>query len=419
MSLPFALRVDALLPVLLGVTLMRFLAMGHYALRQRVYPGFRTLVFAELLGLGSIGAVILRVGTGDMAAIIFISNFLMLAHPVLVHHGFGAYVRVPKLNAVTRRWFVFVLFISLMQFADVLFAPDMRHRVIVFSAALLLVHMSVSVGLLWRARRPLPGLRLVSLSYFVSAMLAGGRCLSALGGYRLSYVQMLQADTFMAAFVLVRILQSVLELYAAFTMNSAMLEDELRLATAQIERMAHTDALTGVLNRRGLDLAGPEALRRACETNLPTSVLMLDLDHFKNVNDTFGHAAGDEVLRTAAGLWARQLRREDVIGRYGGEEFVVVAPRTAEAEGQALAERMRRALAEHRFAVLGGGRMTVSVGVAGGVCGSLDVLVQSADAALYEAKQTGRDRVVIRAPGADGVASGLAMSEDGGAERVR
>ncbi len=399
MPLPLALRVDALLPVLLGVTLVWFLAMGHYALRHRVYPGFRTLVFAEFIGLGVVGTVFLRAGLGDTSTIIFTTNFLLLTQPVLVHRGFGAYARVPRLHTGTKRWMVFAFLVSLFQFCDVAFAPDLTRRVLVFSSALTLLHLRVGFGLLWRAKRPLPGLRLVCASYVVSAGLGGMRLVSALGGYGLSYSQMLRVDTVLAAFVLVRILQSVLELYAAFTMNSSMLEDELKLATAQIEQMAHTDALTGALNRRGLNMAGPEALRRSGEADRPAAVLMLDLDHFKDVNDTHGHAAGDEVLRAAALLWTDQLRRDDVFARYGGEEFVVVAPMTAEAEGVALAERMRSAIARHRFAVLRGSRLTVSVGVSGGVCGSLGQLLKSADAALYEAKQTGRDKVIFHAPG--------------------
>ncbi|OIO04072.1 MAG: hypothetical protein AUJ49_03530 [Desulfovibrionaceae bacterium CG1_02_65_16] len=401
MSFPLSLRVDALLPVLLGVTLTRFLAMGHYALQRKVYPGFKTLVFTELLGLGSLFASILRANIGDTAAIVFTTNFLLLAHATLVYHGFGAYVRAPRLATGTRRWLGFCLVVSLLQACDVIFAPDMSRRVIVYSLAMTVLHLRVGVGLLWRARRPLPGLRLVCFSYFVTAGLGVLRLAYALGGYELTYAEMLRADTLLAAFVLVRILQSVLELYAAFTMNSAMLEDELKLATAQIEHMAHTDSLTGVLNRRGLDLAGPEALRRSCGADAPTAVLMLDLDHFKRVNDTLGHAAGDELLRGVARLWTGQLRREDVFARYGGEEFVVVAPMTAEQEALALAERMRQAAAQAHFPALGGRRITVSVGVTGGRCDSLEALLKSADAALYEAKQTGRDKVCVAAPGVE------------------
>ena len=214
-----SLRVGALLPVLLGITLTRFLAMGHYALQRKVYPGFKTLVFTELLGLGSLAVSILRVGLGDTAAIVFSMNFLLLAHAVLVYHGFGAYVRAPKLNAGTKRWLVLCFVVSLAQVCDAVFAPDMARRVAVFSVMMMILNLRVGAGLLWRARRPLPGLRLVCFSYFVTAGLGALRLLFALKGYELTYGQMLQADTLLAGFVLVRILQSVLELYAAFTMG--------------------------------------------------------------------------------------------------------------------------------------------------------------------------------------------------------
>lgn len=390
-----AMPVNTLLPVLAGVTLMRFLAMGHYALYRKIYPGFRTLVFSELLILAGIGMGLLRLVTGDGPAPVFLLNVLLLAHPVLVYHGFGAYGRVPRLAEGTRLWLLFCLANALLQAADVLIDPDMGRRVAIYSAGALALNLRIAVSLPARSRRLMPCMRLVSATYFVSALLHGLRLVDALGGYELNYPQMLQTDGPLAAFVFVRLLQSVLEMYAVFAMNSFMLEDDLKLATAQIEHLAHTDALTGVANRRGLYLSGPESLARSFAEGKPAAVLMLDLDHFKRVNDSLGHAAGDEILRGVADLCGRSLRREDVFGRYGGEEFAIVAPRTSEREAWTLAERIRVAVGQERFAPLGGGSMTVSVGVACAHSGELDELLRIADEALYEAKQNGRDRVVL------------------------
>jgi predicted signal transduction protein with EAL and GGDEF domain len=153
-----------------------------------------------------------------------------------------------------------------------------------------------------------------------------------LGATGYDYGSMMLSDRLLAAFVFARILQSVLELYVVFSMNSQMLEDDLRQATAQIERMASTDALTGVLNRRGLAAFGADALRRSQRRRRPSSVIMLDLDWFKQVNDTLGHVAAMRCSRPGAvvrplpagGRRVRPLRRG---GIRGGGPVIPARPR--------------------------------------------------------------------------------------------
>jgi diguanylate cyclase (GGDEF)-like protein len=128
------------------------------------------------------------------------------------------------------------------------------------------------------------------------------------------------------------------------------------------------------------------------------SVLMIDIDHFKSVNDTHGHLAGDAVLREAAQVLREALRSVDSVGRYGGEEFIAILPHTAREEAVATADRIRKRMADHRFEV-GGTRVavTVSIGVSGFPSSAIDgpnALVREADRALYEAKELGRNRVV-------------------------
>jgi hypothetical protein len=218
--------VNALIPVLLGVTLVRFLAMGHYALHRKVYPGFKTLVFSELLILGGLGLGLLRLATGDGPIVVFLLNLLLLAHPVLVYQGFGAYGRAPRLAEGTRLWLAICAGYALLQAANVLIAPDMGQRVILYSAGAIILYLRIAVGLPRSSRRVLPGMRLVCAAYFATALLHGLRLANALGGYGMNYAQMMQADGILAAFVLVRVLQSVLEMYAVFAMNSFMLEDD-------------------------------------------------------------------------------------------------------------------------------------------------------------------------------------------------
>jgi diguanylate cyclase (GGDEF)-like protein/PAS domain S-box-containing protein len=162
------------------------------------------------------------------------------------------------------------------------------------------------------------------------------------------------------------------------------------------------DPLTGLYNRRYLEEMLEREIRRAVRSEQSVGVLMLDLDHFKNFNDTYGHDAGDAVLREAGAFLTRSIRAEDTVCRFGGEEFVIVLP-TANAESaRARAERIRSKIRELTVLYQGQslGRITVSIGVselpAHGT--SPAELLAAADAALYRAKRDGRDRVVIADP---------------------
>ncbi len=166
-----------------------------------------------------------------------------------------------------------------------------------------------------------------------------------------------------------------------------------------VERLAAEDPLTGLANRRQFMLAGARLLEAVRRYDRPACLLLADLDHFKEVNDRYGHAAGDAVLQAAAALLSEFRRGADVPARYGGEEFAVLLPETDARGAVALADRLRAALAERRFRVPGAPsvelRITISVGVA--VCTpadeSLDAVLRRADAALYRAKEGGRNRV--------------------------
>jgi diguanylate cyclase (GGDEF)-like protein len=158
-----------------------------------------------------------------------------------------------------------------------------------------------------------------------------------------------------------------------------------------LERQAITDALTGAYNRRHLDaeMRRMEKIRGATEPAL----LMIDVDHFKRINDTHGHAAGDEVLRRVAAEIVARKRAEDLLFRTGGEEFMLLLPATDAAQAVTLAEALRERIAYSDL--LAGEQVTASIGVAGHATGeSLTELARRADAALYEAKRQGRNRVV-------------------------
>lgn len=168
----------------------------------------------------------------------------------------------------------------------------------------------------------------------------------------------------------------------------------LRKANEDLDRLARIDSLTGLSNRRQTGEALDAAVANAQRYDQPLSVLMIDVDHFKAVNDEHGHEIGDEVLRLVAGRLQGSLRRGDLIGRWGGEEFLVLAHSAGAVEAEAVAERLRVAVCS--TPVIAGGHLlevTVSVGAATRVGEVSEELVAQADRAMYAAKDAGRDSV--------------------------
>ena len=186
-------------------------------------------------------------------------------------------------------------------------------------------------------------------------------------------------------------------------------------------RIATHDQLTGVLNRRGMQVLLQAEWQRSQRYGAPFAVIALDVDHFKRVNDTYGHDAGDKVLVALATLLDKEVRDTDRVARMGGEEFLVLLPACkAEIEGVLLAQRLRNVLARMPVALASGDPLTVTAswGVAGhqgraGQDASLDDLLRRADGALYEGKGQGRDRVVLACDGPAGAAGADASAVPG------
>jgi diguanylate cyclase (GGDEF)-like protein len=182
-------------------------------------------------------------------------------------------------------------------------------------------------------------------------------------------------------------------------MRFSLVTPEEEASMMRLYEAAMRDGLTGVFNRKHIEERLEAEIAFAARHGTPLSIAMLDVDHFKRVNDTYGHPAGDAVLRNVAGTLARGLRTEDVVGRYGGEEFIVVARGINVQEGAQMAERLRYAIAQAPTTFEG---TTIPVSASFGVaslrcCGERRekaALISLADARLYQAKEQGRNRVV-------------------------
>lgn len=186
---------------------------------------------------------------------------------------------------------------------------------------------------------------------------------------------------------------------AASVLENARLLESLRLANLELEKLAVTDGLTGMYNHRYFYNRLDEEFNIANRYNVPLSCIMIDIDFFKVINDTYGHRKGDEILKELAAVIKKTIRKTDIAARYGGEEFVIILPHTDEQGAYFQGERVREAVREYNFSGLSGGEhLTISCGIAtypsAGIL-KLEDIVKFADHALYEAKRRGRNMSVL------------------------
>jgi diguanylate cyclase (GGDEF)-like protein len=186
-------------------------------------------------------------------------------------------------------------------------------------------------------------------------------------------------------------------------LRTKALQDELREKNielqgmlSQMETLAVTDALTGLFNRRYCENALETEFKRAVRFGTPLSCLMLDIDHFKMINDVYGHRAGDTVLKEVARILKSGRRAIDTVARWGGEEFIVLLPQTKKEGAIIVASQFMSTLSAHVFSGISDEHVTVSIGIACVPDPSIDTgekLVNASDCALYEAKRKGRNRI--------------------------
>jgi diguanylate cyclase len=217
------------------------------------------------------------------------------------------------------------------------------------------------------------------------------------------------------------VIASILVKTRAVVHQSRDVEKRMRQAAAEVQQLreelesarteALTDALTSLGNRKMFDYAVRDAVMQAVETAEPLALIMIDIDHFKDFNDTYGHVVGDQVLRLLAAVLKDAIKGQDTATRYGGEEFAIILPRTELRDAARLAETIRQRVMSksmiHRKTGEQLGRVSVSAGVAGFEAGEpIRKFIERADHALYQAKRAGRNRVVSEAGTAAVLAGG-------------
>ena len=267
--------------------------------------------------------------------------------------------------------------------------PNIRFRVIANSIAFVAINAASARMLLVPAAQPLRTAYWLTGASFavISLMLAIRVLVMALSIGRPYTLYSALPVNDMTFFIII-----VAELCLSF---GFVLMLNYRLA-GELQHLAERDALTGAFNRRSLEGEAERMLARAARTMDPLTVMMIDVDHFKAINDTYGHAVGDEVLKRLASIAQKTIRGGDYFARYGGEEFCILLPSVTEDQAEGLAERLRSRYAEmileHDGAKI---RSTISIGIADSSHAGSDfsVLFKAADKALYRAKEEGRNRV--------------------------
>lgn len=360
-----------------------------YAYRYRkTYPGFGAFTLGQTFLSAGLLVVHFRVLGTNLA--LTLGNLLLLLHPACWYYGLTLYGGIDRPRRRAGLNLGLVLLAEAMLAYLIFVDFDTCKRVLVFSACSSILYLRVALEPYcirrWRtySMQALFSVAtgVIGVFYAFRLVLTWNLVDCTVGG----------ADPITKFMLLSSMLLFPLLTYSLLSMTSARVEDELREATSALRRQAETDALTGLSNRRHFLAQTEAALTLATSGREPVSLLMFDLDYFKDINDTHGHQAGDTVLREVARCLQKVVRERDTVGRLGGEEFGILLPGLDSPAATRVAHRLRQAVAALRP---GGLRVTASLGVGTGADG-VDALLARADECLYAAKRAGRNRVGCR-----------------------
>lgn len=373
---------------------LRVFLLCHFAAHRKTYKGFKLAIVAEVVGI--VGMVVnLHTGSGGSVWAMLGRNLPIFVYMLLFFEALAQYGDAPRRKPAFLAGCVIIVGATMALLWFYLVEPDIVMRSIIHSGVNCLFFFRMAIEFPLVARRRLHGMYIIALSALVSAVLSGVRVWWLTGQADYSgWLVSNNGDYWLDLLLMQRGLHTCVELYAFLSMTSHRIEGELHEAQAELADLAFHDPLTGLLNRRGFESRAECALRVGQRYGHEATLVMLDIDHFKAVNDCHGHMVGDELLREMAVLCQGAVRDVDVLARIGGEEFVLLLPQVSGEGGAEAAERLRQLIRNHAF---GGERMlhmTASFGIVSGST-SLADLRAAADACLYTAKRSGRDQCVM------------------------
>lgn len=360
-----------------------------YATRK-TYPGFRSWTASQACWVVAGATFFSRPWIGETVSIV-VSNPFYLLCCFFIRQGMARFYGYDK----DRVWFratLAVLLASMLTSIWYKFVDDnVNMRIAGHSLGLSFLLLSAAVEPLVRGKIRSPIQVVLSACMIATSAVLLVRTWFALT--RPVYSDLFAQDVLLKPALILAFFSMVMIVYGFIALTHERMERELLDTRERLEQLANTDELTGLTNRRHLTETARHYIRLARRYRHPVSFIIFDLDHFKHVNDSFGHGAGDDVLTAIAAQCRTVLRDVDTLARWGGEEFAVLMPETGLEEALRTAERLRLLLRELRPVHNEDIRTTASFGVAVLADESFEELAARADEALYRAKHEGRDRV--------------------------
>jgi diguanylate cyclase (GGDEF)-like protein len=381
--------------VIMGLMLHSALAlvMCQTYLTRKTYPGFRTWTIGQTCWVLASFLFYFREVIVSESVSVLLANPLYLLFALLLRNGMARFYGYDR----DRLWMTVNICVACLCLVVIYWfrfaTNDMNMRVLVSSLGMAFIILSAGVEpLLNKVKR-------YQIQVVISAaLMAGGACLLMRGAAAVVnpvYSDLFRQDVWLKFVLVMGMFTNVIEVFGFITLMHSRMEDELLEAQSRLQELANTDALTGLVNRRGFTEIAAHDLKLAKRYGHKMSLIIFDLDHFKTVNDTHGHAMGDEVLTVIGQQCMGIMRDVDTLARWGGEEFAVLMPQTDLRGARQTAERLRVMISEFKPVPGMDIRTTASFGVAELNGGSFEDMVERADACLYQAKREGRDRVCV------------------------
>ncbi len=392
---PVSLDLYTLAFVLMLVTAFLSASMCFIWRVQRTYPGFGLWTLANLISASGFFFLALRDHAPEYLNII-LGNYFAVASNLLCLAGNRKFL---GLNVNRQFYYVLIALYAPLMAYFTFFDNNVNSRIIISSLTLGAISASNWFIFSRRVQKNLDfTYKFARVTYFAFTILI---LLRAALTFAFSQItDFYQPDTLQSAVYLMFVIFGVLWTFQYMILNNERLQRELQSAQVELEKLAKSDFLTGDNNKRNFLEIGNNEIRRTERFSFSLAVIMFDIDHFKQVNDTHGHAAGDLVLTRVAEICKQNLRAIDVLGRLGGEEFAILLPYTNQISAGKVAEHLRTLIEQAEVEFLSKKiRVTASFGVAelNLADQEIETVIERADALLYQAKRSGRNRVVAEA----------------------